>query len=91
MFASHTVNAKGKGKVIKRYRHEDVKTLLAALKQLCDKGLARLKDGVTLAALQAPADAQTDLETMASSSAFCEAAGYTTRRTRRLFLPDSRL
>ena len=59
MFASHTVNAKGK--VIKRYRHEDVKTPLAALKQLCDKGLARLKDGVTLAALQAPADAQTDL------------------------------
>ena len=59
MFASDTVNAKGK--VIKRYRHEDVKTPLAALKQLCDKGLARLKDGVTLAALQAPADAQTDL------------------------------
>ena len=59
MFASDTVNAKGK--VIKRYRHEDVKTPLAALKQLCDKGLARMKDGVTLAALQAPADAQTDL------------------------------
>ena len=59
MFASDTVNAKGK--VIKRYRHEDVKTPLAALKQLCDKGLARLKEGVTLAALQAPADAQTDL------------------------------
>ena len=59
MFASDTVNAKGK--VIKRYRHEDVKTPLAALKQLCDKGLARLKEGVTLAALQAQAGAQTDL------------------------------
>lgn len=59
MFASDTVSPKGK--VIKRYRHEDVKTPLAALKQLCDKGLARLKAGVTLAALQALADAQTDL------------------------------
>ncbi len=59
MFASDTVNAKGK--VIKRYRHQDVKTPLAALTQLCDKGLARLKEGVTLAALQALANAQTDL------------------------------
>ena len=59
MFASDTVNAKGK--VVKRYRHEDVKTPLAALKQLCDKGLARLKAGQTLVALQALADAQTDL------------------------------
>ena len=59
MFASDTVSPKGK--VIKRYRHEDVKTPLAALKQLCDKGLARFKEGVTLAALQALADEQTDL------------------------------
>lgn len=59
MFASQTVSPKGK--VVKRYRHEDVKTPLAALTQLCSKGLARLKDGVTLAALQARADAQTDL------------------------------
>lgn len=59
LYASDTVNAKGK--VIKRYRHEDVKTPLSALTQLHDKGLARLKDGVTLAALQALADAQTDL------------------------------
>jgi transposase InsO family protein len=59
MFASETVSPKGK--VVKRYRHEDVKTPLAALTQLCDKGLARLKPGVTLAALQAMADAQTDL------------------------------
>jgi transposase InsO family protein len=59
MFASETVSPKGK--VIKHYRHEDVKTPLAALNQLCDKGLARLKEGVTLAALQALADGQTDL------------------------------
>jgi transposase InsO family protein len=59
MFASDKVNAKGK--VTKRYRHQDVKTPLEALKQLCDKGLARLKAGVTLEALQALADAQTDL------------------------------
>ena len=59
MFASDTISPKGK--VVKRYRHEDVKTPLAALEQLCDKGLARLKAGVTLAALQAQADAQTDL------------------------------
>ena len=59
MFASDTVNAKGK--VIKRYRHEDVKTPLAALEQLCDKGLASLKTGVALVALQAQADKQTDL------------------------------
>ena len=59
MFASETVSPKGK--VIKRYRHEDVKTPLACLSLLCDKGLARLKSGVTLAALQALADAQTDL------------------------------
>ena len=59
MFASDAVSPKGK--VTKRYRHEDVKTPLAALKQLCEKGLARLKEGVTLAALQALADGQTDL------------------------------
>jgi transposase InsO family protein len=59
LFASHTVSPKGK--VVKRYRHEDVKTPLACLRQLCDKGLARLKAGTTLMALQALADAQTDL------------------------------
>ena len=59
MFASEAVSTKGK--VIKRYRHEDVKTPLEALKQLCDKGLARLKADVALTALQATADAKTDL------------------------------
>jgi transposase InsO family protein len=59
MFSSETVSPKGK--LTKRYRHEDVKTPLEALKQLCDKGLAGLKAGVTLAALQTRADGQTDL------------------------------
>lgn len=59
LFASEIVSAKGK--VIKRYRHEDVKTPLACLRQLCDKGLARMKAGATLPALQALANAQTDL------------------------------
>jgi hypothetical protein len=59
LFASDTVSLKGKIK--KRYRHEDVKTPLAALTQLYEKGLAGLKSGVTLVALQAQADAQTDL------------------------------
>ena len=59
MFASDVVSPKGK--VIKRYRHADVKTPLACLTELCDKGLARLKAGTTLLALQALADAQTDL------------------------------
>ena len=59
LFASDTISPKGK--LIKRYRHEDVKTPLACLRLLCDKRLAQLKAGVTLAALQALADAQTDL------------------------------
>jgi len=59
MFASETVSPKGK--VVKRYRHADVKTPLGALNELCGKGLARLKEGVTLAALQAIAQTQTDL------------------------------
>ena len=59
MFSSEKVNPKGK--VIKRYRHQDVKTPLAALTELCDKALARLKEGVTLTTLQALADGQTDL------------------------------
>ena len=59
MFATDDVSTKGK--VVKRYRHKDVKTPLEALKQLCDKGLAQLKVGVRLTALQALAAAQTDL------------------------------
>ncbi len=50
-----------KGKVIKRYRHTDVKTPLECLTQLCDQGLATLKAGVRLQALHERARAQTDL------------------------------
>ena len=60
MFASEIVSPKG-SKIIKRYRHADVKTPLASLRQLCDKALARMKAGATPLALQALADAQTDL------------------------------
>ena len=59
MFASEAVSTKGK--VITRYLHKDVKTPLVALNELCHNELARLKEGVTLAGLQAMADAQTDL------------------------------
>ena len=50
-----------KGKVIKRYRHEDVKTPLECLALLGKRGLVKFKEGIGLAALQAQAKAQTDL------------------------------
>ena len=50
-----------KGKIIKRYKHEDVKTPLACLELLNTRGLVRFKRGVTLQQLQAQAKAQTDL------------------------------
>ena len=50
-----------KGKVKKRYRHNDVKTPLACLEMLSCKGLVEFKKSVTLKALQAEAKAQTDL------------------------------
>ena len=59
MFASEVVSAKGK--IVKRYRHEDVKTPLACLALLAAQGLVKFKAGVSLAALQAQAGAQTDL------------------------------
>ena len=67
LFASLTTNAKGK--VVKRYRHENVKTPLECLVQLSEKGLVTLKAGATVAfqsgialeALQAQAKSQTDL------------------------------
>ena len=59
MFATQTVS--DKGKITKRYRHEDVKTPLVALEQLAAKGLVRFNKGVALKALQAKANAQTDL------------------------------
>ena len=50
-----------KGKIVKRYRHADVKTPLGCLARLSEKGLVRFKAGVTLQALQAQASFQTDL------------------------------
>ncbi len=59
LFATEIVSPKGK--VIKRYRNQDVKTPLACLAQLNEKGLVRFKTGTTLHDLQARANAQTDL------------------------------
>lgn len=59
MFATEVVS--DKGKVIKRYAHKDVKTPVVALEQLLAKGLAKLKPGQTLEALQSQANAKTDL------------------------------
>jgi hypothetical protein len=50
-----------KGKVVKRYRHEDVKTPLECLTRLHVAGLAVLKPGITISALLAQAKSQTDL------------------------------
>jgi len=50
-----------KGKVVKRYRHEDVKTPLECLVLLVAAKLVTFKAGVTLAGLQAQAGSQTDL------------------------------
>lgn len=50
-----------KGKVVKRYRHEDVKTPLECLAQLAAAKLVTFKPDVTLAVLQAQANSQTDL------------------------------
>ena len=60
MFATEVVSPKGK--IIKRYRHEDVKTPLECLALLDGKGLVKFKKGNTLQALQAQAKEQTDLQ-----------------------------
>lgn len=59
MFATETISPKGK--VVKRYRTQDVKTPLVCLAQLAEKGLVRFKAGVTLAQLLTQAQAQTNL------------------------------
>lgn len=59
LFATEIISPKGK--IIKRYKHKDVKTPLECLAQLSKKGLVTLKKGVTLDALQAQAKSQTDL------------------------------
>lgn len=50
-----------KGKIVKRYRHEDVMTPLECLIKLAAEKLVTFKPNVTLTALQAQADSQTDL------------------------------
>ena len=59
LFATLITNAKGK--VVKRYKHENVKTPLECLVQLSEKGLVTLKAGTSVAALQVQAKSQTDL------------------------------
>ena len=59
MYASETISPKGK--IIKRYKDEDVKTPLECLAQLCKKGLATLQQGITIEALEAQAKSKTDL------------------------------
>ena len=60
MFATEVVSPKGK--IIKRYLHEDVKTPLECLALLDKQGLVKFKKGNTLHALQAQAKVQTDLQ-----------------------------
>lgn len=50
-----------KGKIVKRYKHADVKTPLECLALLNEKNLVVLKQGATLKALQVQAKSQTDL------------------------------
>lgn len=59
LFATEVTSPKGK--IVKRYRHEDVKTPLACLALLSTSKLVRFKAGITLQALQAQASFQTDL------------------------------
>lgn len=59
MFAVETVSAKGK--IRKRYPHDQVKTPLEALALLDEKGWVKFKPGQSVKALQAKAQAQTDL------------------------------
>ncbi|SBT04655.1 Integrase catalytic region [Candidatus Accumulibacter aalborgensis] len=59
LFATSIANAKGK--IVKCYKHKDVKTPLEQLTQLATQGLVTLKPGITLETLQAQAKTQTDL------------------------------
>ena len=59
LFATETVNVKGK--IVKRYKHADVKTPLECLTRLHAEKKVTLKNGVTIKALQAQANAQSDL------------------------------
>jgi len=59
LFATSVTNAKGK--IVKRYRHEDVKTPLECLAQLAAKNLVEFKPDITLAVLMMQARLHTDL------------------------------
>jgi hypothetical protein len=59
MFATALVNAKGK--VVKVYKHEDVKTPLEALVLLNQQGLVRFKTETMLEDLLVQAKQQSDL------------------------------
>ncbi|MFY9259188.1 MAG: hypothetical protein WAO71_01630 [Gallionella sp.] len=59
MFATEIVNLKGK--IIKRYKNQDVKTPLECLVQLSEKGLVTLKNSIALDTLLTLAKAKTDL------------------------------
>ena len=59
MFATEITSPKGK--IVKRYKHADVKTPLECLALLSEKNLVVLKQGATLEALQIQAKSQTDL------------------------------
>ena len=60
MFATEVVS--DKGKIIKRYKHGDVKTPLECLVQLNEKSLVTFKAGITLEDLLAQASEKTDLQ-----------------------------
>jgi len=59
LFATDVVSPKGK--IIKRYKHENVRTPLERLAQLSETGSVTFKPSVTLDALQVRAKSQTDL------------------------------
>ncbi|MEO7939041.1 MAG: hypothetical protein ABIR55_10485 [Burkholderiaceae bacterium] len=60
MFTTQVVS--DKGKIIKRYKHRDVKTPLECLVLLDEKGLVTFKKGTTLEDLLARAREKTDLQ-----------------------------
>jgi transposase InsO family protein len=60
LFATEIVSEEGK--IIKRYKHKDVKTPLECLVLLNEKGLVTFKAGITLEYLLAKASEKTDLQ-----------------------------
>ena len=60
--SGHNPGVSEKGKIIKRYNHQDVKTPLECLALLNEKGLVTFKAGITLEDLLAQASEKTDLQ-----------------------------